>query len=278
MDFFGILVIIFVVISVISSMTKKANLAKKKSGQTGTTQSARPATSTYSGLAEQIRLEREKRLAAQRNNSTTNRPNLMGSQSTNSTSSQERPTSVQQHARPTSYSTSARPTSVRPSNTGRPTLFNANSEEGNSKSTEGRDMQYASELQRRPSSIQQTTNTREKSMAEIHIEDEKSFSLNNPSLKRPAMTNMDNTKYKSLMTQLKNMDDHQHIASLHGKEEKYKTSTGSMGVDYAGEGCEKHQDVRYISDTVLDDEDIELTILQRLVVFGEVINKPLFLD
>lgn len=68
-----------------------------------------------------------------------------------------------------------------------------------------------------------------------------------------------------------------HPASTSGWTENYEPYLGSLGVSYSGEGCEEHYLVRYVSDySDPEEEHLNLTTLQKLVVFGEVINKPKF--
>jgi len=77
---------------------------------------------------------------------------------------------------------------------------------------------------------------------------------------------------KSRNEQLKEDSDHRHPADG-GITEITEPYSGSLGVTYAGEGCEEHGNLRYISDTPQQDERIRLTTLQKIIVFGEAINK-----
>lgn len=71
--------------------------------------------------------------------------------------------------------------------------------------------------------------------------------------------------------------EHTHPASETGREEDYEPYFGSLGVDYVGEGCEEHYAVRYVSDySNPEDDNLQLTAMQKLMVFGEVITKPKF--
>lgn len=68
---------------------------------------------------------------------------------------------------------------------------------------------------------------------------------------------------------------HAHPAESYGYTEEYDSYSGSLGVNYAGEGCEEHYRLRYVSDQYQEaDDQLHLSTLQKLVVFGEVINTP----
>lgn len=86
------------------------------------------------------------------------------------------------------------------------------------------------------------------------------------------MQTIDFTTMKSRNQQM-GQDGHYHPAGEDGKTEEYDAYSGSLGVTYAGEGCEEHYNLRYISDNIDDESGIKLTTLQKIIVFGEVLNK-----
>lgn len=43
---------------------------------------------------------------------------------------------------------------------------------------------------------------------------------------------------------------------------------------YAGEGCEEHYNMRFVSEEPSYDDDEELTFLQSAIVWGELLNNP----
>lgn len=88
-------------------------------------------------------------------------------------------------------------------------------------------------------------------------------------------------KYMSYMDKNNGKISHTPLAEENGLRAVHKTPyKGSLGTKYAGEGCSEHGDIRYMSDngnvvqnkSILDNNN--LSSLQKIIVFGEVINKP----
>lgn len=67
---------------------------------------------------------------------------------------------------------------------------------------------------------------------------------------------------------------HKHPAEGYAFE-KVDAYSGSLGTDYAGEGCREHYYLRFISNEgQSDNEVLQLNELQKIIVFGEMLNSP----
>lgn len=89
------------------------------------------------------------------------------------------------------------------------------------------------------------------------------------------LTEMKSVDFKRLKSRNEEYNEEfKHPAESYGRVEEYDSYTGSLNMDYAGEGCEEHYNVRFISDYVNDkDNQLQLNALQKIIVFGDVINK-----
>jgi hypothetical protein len=90
------------------------------------------------------------------------------------------------------------------------------------------------------------------------------------------LTEMDYTSYvgiKSRNEELMGKDRHMHPGANFSSVEEVEPYSGSLGVTYAGEGCEEHANLRYIGDAPPEEGLPKLTVLQKIIVFGEAIDK-----
>lgn len=92
------------------------------------------------------------------------------------------------------------------------------------------------------------------------------------------LTEMKTYEYKTIMSRndmINNVEEeHYHPSENDSEIENYDSYEGSVGIGYAGEGCEEHYNTRFISNDKSEEEDNELTTLQKLIIFGDVINRP----
>ena len=75
-------------------------------------------------------------------------------------------------------------------------------------------------------------------------------------------------------------DSHCDVSSHSDTNDKYRVeyvpTMNSIG-GKSTEGCQDHYNVRYVKlDESEDDSELELTPLQKVIVYGEVINQPAF--
>ena len=78
---------------------------------------------------------------------------------------------------------------------------------------------------------------------------------------------------KSRNEELLGTDRHMHPSASFSSIEQVEPYSGSLGTSYVGEGCEEHCNIRYISDTPTEAGLPRLSTLQKIIVFGEAINK-----
>ena len=73
-------------------------------------------------------------------------------------------------------------------------------------------------------------------------------------------------------------DDHCDVSN-HDSGDKYRVeyvpTMNSIG-GKSTEGCEDHYNVRYVKIDEVEEKELELTALQKAIVYGEVINEPAF--
>lgn len=71
---------------------------------------------------------------------------------------------------------------------------------------------------------------------------------------------------------------HTHGGAERAKVEKVYVESTSEGI-YANEGCDEHYGVRFVSDYDYgEEEDVQLNVLEKLMVFGELVAQPKFLQ
>ena len=69
--------------------------------------------------------------------------------------------------------------------------------------------------------------------------------------------------------------DTSHAGSGDRYRVEYVPTMNSIG-GKSTEGCQDHYNVRYVKLDDVDEEEVELTALQKAIVYGEVINQPAF--
>lgn len=87
------------------------------------------------------------------------------------------------------------------------------------------------------------------------------------------MTHKEYGRMKSRNEQLMEAAGHTHPGSENATAEEREAYSGSLGVTYAGEGCVEHANLRYIGDAPPEEGQPRLTTLQKIIVFGDAINK-----
>ena len=85
-------------------------------------------------------------------------------------------------------------------------------------------------------------------------------------------------KDKEVVVTSSHHDSHCDVSN-HGSGDKYRMeyvpTMNSIG-GKSTEGCEDHYNVRYVKIDDEDEKELELTALQKAIVYGEVINEPAF--